>query len=242
MGDGWMRKKLLATLTAVALAGSLFTSATMAKSTNAKESLVALGDSIPFGYNLGVNNQHPSKDAFPFLIENDGKDFRVNNLGVPGWRSDQLLNALENDQKFRQAVRHADTITLSIGSNDLLQGLSKGDLNVAAIQVAAAKMLANLKTTITEIRSLTDAPIVVYNIYNPFQLDDPLHGLGATLLPGINTQISAVVGSFMDSTISVANAFTAFGTNQEIYVIQGDIHPTLAGQEVLANLAEEALD
>ncbi|WP_238943050.1 hypothetical protein [Planococcus beijingensis] len=33
-----------------------------------KQSLVALGDSIPFGYNLGETNDRPAEVAFPYLI------------------------------------------------------------------------------------------------------------------------------------------------------------------------------
>lgn len=239
-----MRKKVLSSLTAAVLTVPLFTSVTLAKSPNATESLVALGDSISFGYNLGVNNDHPSKEAFPYLIENDGKDFRVNDLAVPGWRSDQLLDALQNDQEFRQALIHADTVTLDIGSNDLVQGLQTSSTNPQALPQAITTMLQNLNKNIAAIRSLTDAPIVVYNIYNPFQINDPLHQVGNQLLPGINYQIMGIVNSYKamgDQNIVLADAYTAFGDNQIEYVRQNDIHPTVRGQEVLANLAEEAL-
>lgn len=236
-----MRKKVLATISAVSLAGALFSSMALAKSPNAKESLVALGDSITFGYNLGVNNEHPSKEAFPYLIDNDGKDFRVDDLGVPGWNSSQLLDALQNDSRFQQAVKHADTITLDIGSNDLLHGLAAGSTDPQAMPKAINTLLTNLFKSILEIRSLTDAPIVVYNFYNPFQLNNPLHRVGDTILPGVNFQIATLVNSFKDKTIVIADANTAYGQNQLIYVRQGDIHPTAQGQEVLADLAEEAL-
>ena len=145
-----MKKKLLASFSAIVLASSVFASAGFAQSPNAKESLVALGDSITFGYNLGINNQHPSKEAFPYLIDNnDGKEFRVNNLSVPGWTSAQLLDALQNDQRFRQAVTHADVITLDIGSNDLLQAIKTGTL-----PTAVGTMLSNLTKNIAEIQSL----------------------------------------------------------------------------------------
>lgn len=233
-----MKKKLVVTFSTMVLAGSLFATTGFAKNTNAKESLVALGDSITYGFNLGVNNQHPYKEAFPYLIENDTKDYRVNNLGVPGWTSIQLLDALKNDQKFRQAVQHADAITLNIGSNDLLQALIQ-EQNPVAITKASELMMNNIVANIAEIRSLTNAPIVVYNIYNPFQLEDPSHTLGDTLLPTINPKFNAILRGFQN--VVIADAFTAFSNNQALYVRQNDVHPTLEGQKVLADLAEEAL-
>lgn len=236
-----MRKKVIAMFTAVVLAGSLFASAGVADSNNARESLVALGDSITFGFNLGVDNEEPSEFAFPYLIENDVKDFHVNNLAVPGLRSDELLNALRYDKKFRQPVKHAEAIVVNIGSNDLLQVLQDINTDPLALEKAIPKMLENLDMIIKEIRTLTDAPIVVYNIYNPFLPNTELHILADTLLPGIHEGISNIVDSQNDQDIVVANAYLAFGDNQAVYVREGDIHPTTQGQEILADLAEEAL-
>jgi lysophospholipase L1-like esterase len=104
--------------------GTIFLPSVSAKSEPSKKSLVALGDSISFGYNLG-NNHHPSQAAFPFVMGKETK-MRVRNLGVPGWGTDQLLTAIQQDEKVRQAVRHADVVTLEIGSTDFLQGMLAG--------------------------------------------------------------------------------------------------------------------
>ncbi|MEH7611830.1 GDSL-type esterase/lipase family protein [Gottfriedia acidiceleris] len=166
-------KKLLTTISALTLASTMFSTAAMAQSVNAKKSLVALGDSITFGYNLGVNNDHPSKVAFPYIIGQDA-NLRVRDLGVPGWRTDQLLFLIKNDDTYRDAVRHADYVTLDIGNNDLLQVLKASNGDSTKLQQSVGAMLPvllkNLSDSILEIRSLTDAPIVVYNIYNPFHL------------------------------------------------------------------------
>ncbi|MDR7078753.1 lysophospholipase L1-like esterase [Neobacillus niacini] len=66
---------------------------------------------------------------------------RVRNLAVPGWKTINLLNALNNDQKFIQAVSKADYITLNIGSNDLLKPIkdafvaSGGNLDAETIVI-----------------------------------------------------------------------------------------------------------
>ncbi|MEH7501523.1 hypothetical protein V7152_05655 [Neobacillus drentensis] len=41
--------------------------------------------------------------------------------------------------------------------------------------------------------------------------------------------------------VIIADAYSSFGDNQAEYVRQNDIHPTVKGQELLADLAEEAL-
>jgi hypothetical protein len=55
-------KKLLYLFFVVLLLSMVFSHAVFAKS---KQSLVALGDSITFGWNLSPTNDHPSDKAFP---------------------------------------------------------------------------------------------------------------------------------------------------------------------------------
>ncbi|WP_404450603.1 GDSL-type esterase/lipase family protein [Virgibacillus necropolis] len=245
--------KIFKSLTLVLLVSLLFSSTAFAKSNNAKESLVALGDSIPYGFNLGQNNHAPSKYAYPYLIGDDG-DLRVRNLGVPGWQTDQMLTALKSDQKYRQAVRHADYIVLTIGNNDLLQALkvaqveSNGNpllfMQFLQQQIKDSNLFGNIGGIIKETRSLTDAPIVIYNVYNPFQPDDPLHVVGAKILPAINK-------NFMDLTtyynalygnVLLADAYAAFGRDQAAYVLPNDVHPTIQGQIKLAEVGLDALN
>lgn len=241
-------KKLFKIVAAILLVSSLSSPVAFAKNVNAKESLVALGDSIPFGYNLGKNNQHPAKTSYPYLIGEDG-DLRVRNLGVTGWQSLELLTAVETDQKYRQAISHSDYVAVTIGSNDLLAILRAAAAESAGnpvlfqqlvqLKLANSDVFDNIAETILEIRSLTDSPIVIYNVYNPFQVNDPLHNVAAAFLPNVNGAFIALAYSYDD--VSVADAYSAFGNDQATYVIQGDIHPTNAGQAVLSKIGLKAL-
>lgn len=242
-----MKKKMGLSLAAVALAGSLFSSASLAKENNGKAygkfDLVGLGDSISFGYNLGANNNQPSIYAFPYLIGEEA-DLKVRDLGIPGWTTTDLLNTLKSDPYFRQSIKHSRIITLDIGSNDLLQTIKASNGDPRTLQPLVSLMVPSLtdhlNQIIQEISSLTNAPIVVYNIYNPFQVNDPMHSLSNQLLTNmINPAIRQVVLSHKGTKL--ADAYSAFGENQATYVRQGDIHPTIDGQEVLAKIGEEAL-
>lgn len=230
----------------------VFSTSAFAKNNNGKNSLVALGDSIPFGYNLDATNNHPSKKAFPFLMGKEA-DLRVNNLGIPGLTTDGMLNLLQNNQKYRQAVKHADYITLNIGSNDLIAALraasnaSGGNseyFNYLLIQnIQNSNIFVKLNATIAEIRKLSDAPIVIHNIYNPFQVTDPFHYIALNALPIINGNISNLVGVANNNyhNVVLADTYIAFGSNQANYVVSGDIHPTVAGHVKLAEISLAAL-
>jgi len=231
----------------------VFSTSAFAKNDNGKNSLVALGDSIPFGYNLDATNNYTSKKAFPFLMGKEA-DLRVNNLGIPGLTTDGMLNLLKNNQKYRQAVKNADYITLNIGSNDLIAALraayvaSGGNSGLFQyylnLSLANSTIFTNLNATIVEIRKLSDAPIVISNIYNPFQVTDyELHVLAKNALPKINDNISNLVigANSYSNNVVLADAYAAFGSNQTNYVIAGDIHPTVAGHVKLAEISLAAL-
>ena len=101
---------------------------------------VALGDSIADGYRLAGYTAPGSvpAESFPVLLANAMKA-RLIPLAVSGMDTDGLLQALDT-RTYREAVAKADTITLTIGSNDLLhpaidrltslgQSVAEGDLS-----------------------------------------------------------------------------------------------------------------
>jgi lysophospholipase L1-like esterase len=265
-GNEMKFKRLSVLLTLMLALSTFFTSFAFAAEENMyKPKLVALGDSITFGYKLEDNQTQASPNAFPSLIA--GGAFDVTNLGYPGWTSSDLFNAMNTDAKFSPAIKAADILTLNIGNNDLLGAVGINQIieNPGAVDqsallqkvVPAAGLLKqNLTAIITKIRTENpSAPIVLYNIYNPFgESTDPtfalLHNIGKQIindgvpnvLPGINQLYSAagqVPGTF------VADAYTAFNGNQANYIFglpKDLIHPNAAGHTALAGLADVILN
>lgn len=242
-------KKLLKMLVvAVLLVFTLGAPSVLAENNHGKESLIALGDSITFGYNLNQKNNHPAKAAFPYLIGDDA-NLRVRNLGVAGWQTEDLLATLNTSKKYQKAIQHADYITLTIGGNDLVEILKEANVesggNPQQFQQLIQQKLAtspafdNLAASIQKIRFLSHAPIILYNIYNPFQVNDPLHHVVAPYLPQINTAFTGIAANFND--VTVVDAYSAFNNHQAEFVISQDIHPTNAGQEKLAEIGLEVL-
>ncbi|MBB6454561.1 lysophospholipase L1-like esterase [Salirhabdus euzebyi] len=251
-------KKIFTILTVLLVSLSMFSTSVFAKENGGKESLVALGDSIPYGFNLENNNHHPSREAYPYLI-GDEADLRVRNLSVPGWKTDDLLTAIMNDQKYRQAIKHADYITLSIGSNDLLKEFGSSEVQGKIMQFIASpnpllfaeiqealeveELVESMEEIVLEIQSLTDAPIVVYNIYNPYAYDSPYFRAGNLLLndfAGIPSINSMIENDLSEQDVTVVDAFTAmFGNDDNL--IDNDIHPSFMGQQELAKVGYEAI-
>lgn len=213
-----------------------------------KDTLVALGDSVPFGYSPYSSNKKPAKYAYPYLIW-DKADLKVHNLAVPGWQTDDLLYALENNKKFRKAVKRADYVTVQIGGNDFLEILraahaeSRGDMKkfhrLLQKKLSRSDAFDNLEEIVEEIRSLTNARIVIYNLYNPFHLDNPFHQAADQYLPQLNAMYKGIADSY--KRVSLADAFSAFGDKQAKYLFKNDIHPNKAGHAVLAKIGFKAM-
>lgn len=87
-----------------------------------KNTYVALGDSISTGYGL----EDRESDSFVSKI---AKEYNLNltNLSEDGMNTTIMLNLLnsndENSIAYKEAIKNADLITVSIGGNDLFQPL-----------------------------------------------------------------------------------------------------------------------
>src|SRR5689334_2359850 len=84
-----------------------------------KVKYVAMGDSLAIGLitlGSGYVNQYCSwllKNRYPQGID-------LVNLGTSGWKSGDILKALQENQHYMNAVQSADILTLDVGGNDLL--------------------------------------------------------------------------------------------------------------------------
>lgn len=231
-------------------------SSSTTQASQAKGSLVSLGDSITFGYNLSDTNHNtvPSKSAYPFLLGKQD-DLSVTDLGVPGWRSSDLLAALHNPN-FSRPISSASVVTVNIGNNDLLglagqlgllsqAGSSAAPALTPQEQQAFAGAIKQFSTNFAEIlgglRKMTSAPIVVYNLYDPFPSGTGLHTVTEQFESAENQLIAKESAGFKN--VSVVDAHQAFEGHQTSFVrvAEKDVHPTVQGQVVLATIGQQAI-
>ena len=233
-----------------------------------KLNIVALGDSITFGY------PPPSTTAFPDLITGAKEVVKV---GESGATSSELLAVINsNPKKFKTLIKKADAITINIGSNDFMQATGLATL-FANLQPLVPNLEANLAngelakvvaenplTSLTEqqvagyatnlvkmietIRRHTDAPIILYNLYNPIVLSanpilnglflEPLH----TFVEGNLTVVNwAIQQTGNKKGVHVVDSYSAFKADPGAKIIPFDIHPTRAGHKALAELADSVI-
>ncbi|SIS80702.1 Lysophospholipase L1 [Alicyclobacillus vulcanalis] len=216
--------------------------------------LVALGDSITYGYHLG-NPRQPSPYAFPYLMAKQ-EGLHALDLGVPGWTSADLLHALETDRAMQADVAQAQVITVDIGSNDLLLPAlamlpAGADWARVTPTTAQAKQLSSelaagiqdvQKNLASILRMLHQdnprATVIVYDLYNPFPASDKwLHQTAEAAIVAANAAIAA---DALPAGDPVADAYDAL-TQPSQDILPHDVHPTVLGQRLLAEAGEQAL-
>lgn len=131
--------------------------------------IVALGDSLTYGVG------DPSKTGYIGIVRRNiqqqtGRNVIVNNFGISGQRSDQLLRQLDNGVVIK-ALKQADHIFVFIGTNDFRHaaGWNFRQLPQQPLLLGKEKLRNNLSKTLTVVRENNSfAPVYVLGLYNPY--------------------------------------------------------------------------
>ncbi|EMF0104264.1 SGNH/GDSL hydrolase family protein [Enterococcus hirae] len=153
--------------------------ATVSQKTDQKEKIhyVAIGDSLT----EGIGDQ-TKQGGFVPLVANDLKDrydltaVEIENYGVNGERSDQILKRLKKNSEIQTNIKSADFITLTVGGNDLMKVIQNDlfGISIQSFKRPLQKYQKNVEQLIEEIRKLNGhAPVYILGIYNPFYLNFP---------------------------------------------------------------------
>lgn len=240
--------KLITRKQAIDLVGKVFESGFylfQSIDTEEKNVLVSLGDSISLGWNLESKDRASNK-GFPNLIQEYDEEYHVFNLAYKGMKTEELIERLKTTM-YQTKISKANNITLQVGSANLLRGaLSyltevKKNNNILptskqknGIEQEAKQVKKDFNEIINRIRELTDKPIYFYGLYNPIPSDVLGSKYSDTIIKDVNLAIIEI--SKKSDNVFYIDCFKYFKDKEELYVIEGDIHPTIKGQNLLANL------
>lgn len=158
---------------------------------------VAIGDSLT----EGVGDETASGGYVPLVASTLEEAFSINsieieNYGVAGDRSTQILKRINEQQEIQDDIASAEIISVTVGGNDLMKVIQNNilGLSVEKFEKPGEKYQANLSKLLTTIRQLNPtAPIYVLGIYNPYYIYFPEITEMQTIIDQWNTRTQAVV-------------------------------------------------
>jgi lysophospholipase L1-like esterase len=194
--------------------------------------IVALGDSLTRGIGDETGRGYVGLVTEEIKQRYEG-DVIVQNLGISGQESEELMNLVSQTEIKRQ-LSVADTILLTIGANDLFQqGQTLVDLDEQAVKEIEQAYLRHLSAIFTEIRSVNKtAPVFLVGLYNPFiDLDESAETSG--VIREWNFQTEQLVSKF--NNIVYVPTFDIFQLSVDDYLYTDRFHPNEAGYGLIAD-------
>lgn len=203
-----------------------------AKPSQRKVKYAALGDSLAVGL-LTLGSGYV-KEYSKWLVQNRyPQGVELTNLGTSGWKSGDIVKALQEDRFYRETVRAADILTLDIGGNDLLGST----FTPRDLRHVLSEYQANLKWILANIRELNPgAPFYLMDLYSPYPEGHPRKPLADIWIPLFNREIHALAENPVFGITGVARVYTAFSGHEKEYTWIdefGDIHPNALGHHVI---------
>ena len=223
----------------------------------------ALGDSLAFGAfaPLGQGYVPLYRDG---LAGATGRRVALYNLGVPGWTSQDLRQALERNFLFQLLVWGSEAVTVNIGGNDLRAARSAyqtqscgGVDNQDCLRAVVATFKQNWDATIGRILQLRGSRktlIRTMDIYNPYVDEDKVKNSWSV---GENENDFMILKSYLEEVNQhIAQTSAGFGAYAKVYEAfngpAGDedpagkgllsfdgFHPNRAGHALMAELLRD---
>jgi lysophospholipase L1-like esterase len=193
--------------------------------------IVALGDSLTRG-----TGDAEGKGYIGYLVEQlqqkTNEKISLYNLGVTGYRSNQLLNQVNQQEIIRQ-IEHADMILITIGGNDLFQsGQTLLNLDLAKVEEFKKSYLLTLDEILKQIRIVNQhATIYLVGLYNPFiDLNDA--EVTTKVVRQWNFEASNVLDQHQNSIF--VPTFDLFQLKVNDYLYSDKFHPNTEGYKLIA--------
>ena len=216
--------------------------------------VLALGDSVPSGYNCDCN---PFPQTYgSMLSQQTGTHVVVDNRAVGGLDTSGLLAQLRTPD-FQNAVRRSDVILVEIGANDF--GDHHDDVvngrcetgNSDCVSDELASLRSNLDEVIGQIKALRQGQpttVLTSGYWNVFQDGDVARnavgesGLQASL--DLTRRANAVISSVSDQDgvryVDLYAPFEESGRNVTSLMADDGDHPNAAGHQLIAHTLLDA--
>ncbi|MBM7645212.1 lysophospholipase L1-like esterase [Scopulibacillus daqui] len=197
--------------------------------------IVGIGDSLTKGVGDPKNGGYFG-DFINHLKRSDTiSKVTVNNFGVTGDTTDDLLKVLDQENVKKQ-LKNADMICLTIGGNDLVNVLKSNFLNLKQndFETERQQFEKNFNDIIQKIRKEnTSATIYYFGLYNPFEdyLDKKLNKQFFVILKEWNHTSQNILKMYSHTVFIPTEDIFKGKTNTLLY--KDHFHPNSKGYKLM---------
>jgi lysophospholipase L1-like esterase len=188
-------------------------------------SYTALGDSLAFGVFAPIGQGYVP--LYRNHLANDtGLKVFLHNLGVPGWNSQDLRQALERNFLFQLLVWNSEVVTVNIGGNDLraartaYKARSCGGMdNQDCLRAAVSTFQRNWDAIIGRILGLRGSRKTLMrtmDIYNPYVSEDKATN-SWTEFPDDQDDFTVLKAYLEQANQYIAQSSASFGGFAKVY-------------------------
>ncbi|WP_453995665.1 SGNH/GDSL hydrolase family protein [Bacillus nitroreducens] len=197
--------------------------------------ITAIGDSLTRG--VGDETKQGGYTSLleeKLLQEKDVKSVSLQNFGVKGHKTTDLLNRLQNDE-VQEGIADSDIIIITIGGNDIMKIVKENlfNLSLQVFKKEQEKYEVRLEKVLETIRTYNqDAEIVLVGLYNPFGWFIDLSTEINTIVDNWNEGSQRILSTF-DRTkfVEVDDVFSQTSDN---LLAEDEFHPNAKGYEIMS--------
>jgi lysophospholipase L1-like esterase len=232
-------------------ASSTSSSSTSTSSTSRTWSIVALGDSVPSGYNCNCT-PYPQLSA-QGLTSSTGQTVMATNDAVAGNTTTDVLKQLNSNSSTIDDVRKADAVEINIGANDVPYNTKSCGTSADCYAPLVSPMQKNLAAVVTRVHDLTSghhALVVLLDYWSIWLGGTYARNKGHAYVSAAR-QVTAQVDSAIKATasqsgsayVSERRAFKgpSFGYIASHYLASDGDHPNGEGHQAIAKATEAVI-
>ena len=225
--------------------------AASSKSPPRQWSIVALGDSVPYGSNCKCTPYPPLTASG--LTAKTGQTVTAANDAVPGYTTSNVLHQLQSDTAVIDHVRRADAVEIEVGANDVAHSQACGTtVDCYAPKVPAIQ--ANLDAIVASVHELTSGHKVLVVLLDYWSVwlggqyaaakGDAYVDAAATVTDDVNTAIKATAAKTGSAYVDLRTAFKGpdYAYDETHYLSNDGDHPNAAGHQQIADTTQAVIE
>lgn len=208
---------------------------------------IPLGDSIAEGMNAYSNVDYGYTDyIMDYLKKNDRLSFYTKAFTKSGYTTEDVKNDIEKNkvveiegQKvyLKEALRESDLVTLTIGANNFLDGITFYNIydkinNVTKTKKEADEITSQIKDLIILIKKYAKNQIIVTGYFNPFPRLTMYKDEIDEIIKYFNHELEEVCEEL---DVDYVDIFNDFDGNNDALPNPLNIHPSKNGYKLIAN-------